>query len=82
MFATAAFVMACIPLLAAIFVAMRFAFVDPDRLQSEEYNLRSRSLAMVLEAKGGPNLNPEALAVVAKPSAEPERLPPPADDHA
>jgi hypothetical protein len=51
-FACVLIAMGCLPIIAAVLAYMILLFKSPDRLQSEEYQLRQRALQMVYR-KGG-----------------------------
>lgn len=65
-----AFLMAVVPVLATLVVAIAFAIWDRDRLSTDEFQLRKQSLR-ILESKFGPIVDPEQLAVVV--DMEPKR---------
>lgn len=60
-------IVAILPLLAGVGVYLYFAICDPNRLQSEEHNLKAQ-LVSLIEAKGGAVVvNPVDLEAMANP---------------
>jgi hypothetical protein len=48
-------------------IGLRFALRMPEKLQSEDYQLRQQSLQMLQGAEGGPIVDAEAIVAIANP---------------
>lgn len=63
----------CVPVVLFIIAYLYFMFVDPDRLSTEDYQLRSRALD-IIESKGSPfPINPTQLEDIVNPYESPKR---------
>lgn len=68
-FLMGAFVLAgFVPLVVTSFIALRFAMRSPEKLQSEDYQLRQQSLQILQTATGGEIIDAQAVIAIANPA--------------